>query len=123
MGIARLLHVGLGQRGYHVGEIENYRDSGWNLSCSMGEAKMEVALARFVDGSQWLLQIAPAYLPGIIGRLLGKKQSADPSNLFALAQDIHELLRTQGQFFAFEWYWDGYPEDDASTPQPVQTTS
>lgn len=117
--IARMLKVGLTARGWEVSNPDNWRDSGWSITCRRGVSNLQVVLARTVGSSEWLVQIAPTLVPGMLGRLFGRHTSAPTAFVFALAQDIHSILLEEGGFRDFKWCWDGYPEEETSTPQPV----
>jgi hypothetical protein len=75
--------------------------------------------ASFRLGSEWFLQIAPSYVPRLIGWLLKKHASASPEAIQALAHDAFSVLSERGRFGGFMWCWDGYPEEENSTPEPV----
>jgi hypothetical protein len=119
LSIAKLLRSGLSQCGWAVTDLDNWRDGGWSIICEMSGAKLDVVVAKLVGEPEWMLQIAPSYSPGVIGRLLLKKSdSASPVAILVLAKDVHKILANQGGFTDFKWCWGGYPEEDTSTPTP-----
>jgi hypothetical protein len=117
--IARLVKAGLGQRGWEVSEIDAWRDGGWCMTCCRRESKLELVVAKMAAESRWFLQIAPSYVPGLLGWLLSKSASATAEAIFALAHDTFSVLSEHGGFFGFMWCWDGYPEEGNATPEPV----
>jgi hypothetical protein len=118
--IARLLKIGLAGRGWDSSEIENWRDSGWSISCKRDASMLEVSLAQLTDNRHWMLQIAPAAVPGVIGRLFGRSPSAQPTAVLDLALQVHAVLTELGQFCGFNWCWDDYPDEHNSTSEPSQ---
>jgi hypothetical protein len=68
---------------------------------------------------EWFLQIAPSYVPGLIGWLSRKCPSAPPDAIQALAQDAFSVLTEKGRFEGFMWRWDEFPDQGNSTPEPV----
>lgn len=105
--VARQLAAGLAARGWQVGAIEAWRDSGWELACARGATKL-VMLLTAGGGEDGSGQIAPADVPGLIGRLRGRRASAAPADVLALATDVHALLAAAG-FTDLGWVWDDYP--------------
>jgi hypothetical protein len=117
--IARLLKAELATRGWEVSDIDNWRDSGWCMTCCRPPSKLVLVIAKSAVGSEWFLQIAPSCVPGLVGWLLSKPASATPDAVQALAQDAFAILSQDGRFGGFLWRWDGYPEEGNSTPAPV----
>jgi hypothetical protein len=117
--IARRLSEGLANRGWVASEIDNWRDSGWSIRCGRGASTLELTVAKGAEDDEWFLQIAPAYVPGIIGRLRNKPASATPDDIHALAMDTHDTLTASGRFGGFMWQWDGPPDATTSTPTPT----
>lgn len=104
-------------KGWVTEEMDNWRDSGWSMVCRRGTAALEVVFAQVADG-EWLLQISPQRVPGLIGRWLGCKPSAEPANVHKLAQAIHHALSTLQYLGEPQWRWDGSPDEAHSTPEP-----
>jgi hypothetical protein len=117
--IARLLKDALAGRGWDVSDIANWRDGGWCITCSRPASKLELVVAEMGEGSEWFLQIAPTYVPGLVGWLMSKPASASPEAILALAQDAFAALSANERFRDFLWCWDGYPEEGNATPEPV----
>jgi hypothetical protein len=117
--IARLVKAGLAKRGWDVSEIDNWRDVGWCATCFNRGSKLDLVIAKKAVGSEWCLQVAPSYVPGLLGRLLSKRASALPEATLALARDVFSVLVDSGRFWGFMWCWDGYPAEGNSTSEPV----
>jgi hypothetical protein len=117
--IARLLRTGLAQCGWETSDIDIWRDGGWIFSCIREESKLDVVLVKIALEREWVACVAPTHSHLLLGWLFGMKASAPPEVVFALATDVHSILSRQGSFADFKWCWDGFPEDGASTPEPV----
>jgi hypothetical protein len=117
--IARLLQDALAKRGWQVSDIDIWRDSGWSITCSRPASKLELVIAQMAVGEEWLLQIAPSYVPGLFGWLFGKPASALPDDIQAVAKDAFTALSDCGRFGRFTWCWDGFPDETNSTPGPA----
>lgn len=116
--IARLLKVSLSKRGWEVSDFDHWRDGGWSMTCCRPASKLELVIAKMAVGDEWFLQIAPGYVPGLVGWLMSKPASAPPVAIQALAQDAFTVLSESGCFGAFMWCWDGPPDERNSTPMP-----
>jgi hypothetical protein len=117
--IVKLLRDALAKRDWEVSDIDNWRDAGWSITCCRSAAKLELVIAKMVKGDAWFLQIAPSYVPGLVGWFLRTPASAPPDAVQALAQDAFLILSENGRFRNFLWCWDGPPEPGNSTPEPV----
>jgi hypothetical protein len=117
--IARLLQLALADRGWKASEMDNWRDCGWILHCSSPNADLQVVLGKDVEGSEWFLQVSPAYVPGLIGRLLGKKASGSSADILALSKTVQAILSAQPGFTEFRWCWDGDPAINPHTSEPT----
>jgi hypothetical protein len=115
--IARLLRDAVAKRGWEVSEFDNWRDSGWSITCCRPASKLELVIAKM--GEEWFLQIAPSYVPGLLGWLFSKPASAPPDAIQALAVDAFAVLSETGRFGKFTWCWDGPPDEANSTPEPA----
>lgn len=120
VSIARLLTKDLKSAGWEVSEFDNWRDCGWSLDCTRGNAQLRVVLAETGE-SAWMLQIAPLRMPGLVERLFGfgRRPSATASDILALAQAVHGILTQQSRFSDWKWRWDGPPSAKHSTPKPT----
>jgi len=113
--LALELQAELQSRGWIVGEPDTWRDAGWVLPCRRGSGELQL-IVLCTDEVSRFLQIAPSYIPGIVGRLRGRAPSATPADTYELAKHAHEILRSNG-FSAFAWEWDGLPGEN-SAPEP-----
>jgi hypothetical protein len=116
--LARALEAELGKAGWKTAEFDNWRDCGWSIPCSRGLVSIEIVLSQWEQA--WMLQVAPAESPGLLGGLFGKKASASPSDVLQLARDVHRFLSTEGHFSNIGWRWDGFPDKSNATPEPLE---
>jgi hypothetical protein len=117
--IVQLLSAELPPRGWIAHPWDIWRDSGWLLPCRTGERELDLTLASIGPEDEWMLQIAPTRLPGLLGRALGRLPSATPMDCNRLALDVHAVLAGAGGFTRFWWRWDGFPDEASSTPEPM----
>jgi hypothetical protein len=117
--IAKLLQAGLEKLGWHTFDIDVWRGNGWSIPCSRNDAKLDVVFVKTMREREWMLQVSPWYRPLFIGWLLRRKASASPSHVLYLANDIHAVLQQQGCFSGFQWCWDGFPDGDTASPEPI----
>lgn len=103
--------------GWECVDPELWGSSGWSLVASCDREEVEVAMTSVGDGKQFL-QIAPHRTPAVLGRLMGKKPSATPESVFAVADVAHRHLTGAG-FDTQLWRWDGYPDDESGTTSPA----
>lgn len=115
--IARLLADNLRPRGWTFGEIENWRDCIWLLSCARGEESLEIAVAMDSRPDTWVLQIAAARYPIFFLRWFGAVPSASVDAIFQLSCEVHAILASSG-FADFRWIWDGPPQMHQATSAP-----
>jgi hypothetical protein len=116
--IARLLRSELSEKGWHASELDNWRDCGWVFVCGGKDAELELVLAKMAIGSDWMLQISPRYCPGLLGWILGKKPSAQPADVYAIARDLQGIISGLDGYRHIQWCWDGVPNDNNSTNEP-----
>ena len=115
--LARLLRDGLRQAGIMASEPDNWRDSGWSLEVRMESAVQEVVVARARPG-EWLIQVAPQPLAGLIQRLFGPAEHPAAATTLQLARAIHQILSADRRVSRLRWRWDGPPRDE-DPDQPV----
>jgi hypothetical protein len=119
ISIARLLESKLEKMEWETQEIDNWRDCGWFFQCKKEKANLEIALAGN-DKNEWMLQIKPAYLPGIIGKLFGKVPSAGSNECYVLAKQVSKILIEESNYSNFKWCRNGFPDKNKSTPEPIE---
>ena len=115
--LMRRLSAGLTRSGWSTDAMDNWRDCGWSLMCRRNTSEFEVLLGQ-VETGEWLLQVSPYRVPGIIGTFLGRKPSAIPSEVHALAVAAHRVLASVSPIENPRWCWDGLPDEQESTPEP-----
>jgi hypothetical protein len=115
--LMRRLSAELTAAGWHSDEMENWRDSGWSVVCRRSSSELAVVLI-WVRRGYWLLQVKANHAPGIIGKLVGAKASAGPSDVYELALAVHRALSALQYLGSPQWRWDGFPDDTHSTPEP-----
>jgi hypothetical protein len=114
--IARLLREGVKQNGWAPDELDNWRDVGWSIRCQRASCELQVAFSA-CGTEQWMLQVAPNSIPGLLRRVLGRQPSANANDCLALAVVVHETLSRAG-YSEFRWEWDG-PPTNASSSRPT----
>lgn len=88
------------------------------LPVSTGSERLAIYLA-ITEPGEWMLQIAPAYLPGAMAKLFGRQASATSESCYELARAVNGFL-SRNKAETIGWCWDGFPEPDhPSEPQPV----
>ena len=118
--IARRLESELNGLGWTTKPINNWRDCGWSVACSKDGEEMQIALTR-IKHAEWMLQVAPMSVPGIIGRLLGRVPSATPIRVLELAGSVQKVLSEESEYRDFKWCWDGFPQEGTPVPEPPQS--
>jgi hypothetical protein len=119
IAIAGLMRACLADRGWEASEIEDWRDGGWTFSCAQGQSRLDVILVKTALEREWFVCIVPTRSHLLLGWLFGLKASASPEAVLALSVDVQSILAKRGRFSEFKWCWDGFPEDDTATPEPV----
>jgi len=115
--LMRRLSAELTTSGWGVGELDNWRDSGWFVVCRRGLSELTVVLS-WVDRGYWMLQVRPRRRPALIGRLVGGRPSATPADVHELALAVHYALSTLQYLGSPHWRWDGFPDEKHSKPEP-----
>ena len=107
--------------GWSVAEPQGWRDVGWSLVGTRAATSVSIYLAHLGPGEEWLLQLAPTLLPGLIARLRGQQRSASSAHLLEIARQVHAALAPLPRVSAMRWRWDGIPDEKGSlepTPAP-----
>ncbi|HVA51229.1 MAG TPA: hypothetical protein VNH11_33110 [Pirellulales bacterium] len=115
--LIRRLSTDIASSGWVVDEFDNWRDCGWSVICRRGTSVLDVSVAQ-IQTNEWMLQVNAHRIPGFLGRLFGAEQSATPADVYDLAIDIHRALASAEWLGRPLWRWDGFPEEDHSTPEP-----
>lgn len=115
--LIRQLSAELAAAGMSTDEWDNWRDCGWSVDCRRGSSELEVVVSQIEEG-EWMLQVCPRRLPGLIGRLFGSKPSASATEVYDLALAVHRALAAIGYLGRPQWCWDGFPDENNSTPEP-----
>ena len=118
--LARLLERNLAVVGWRTGEFDNWRDCGWSVVCWKKECELEVIVCPLPDEDVWVLQVTPRRVAGAIARLFGRRSSATPADVLALAKDAHRALKESQQLEGPRWCWDAAPGSQDSTDEPEQ---
>lgn len=115
--LMRRLSAELAAAGWTTDEMDNWRDCGWSTVCRRGEGVLEVAVSQ-VEDREWMLQISPRTVPGLVARLFGGKPSASANEVYRLAQAVQRALSTLQYLGNPRWRWDGFPDEQHSTSEP-----
>lgn len=117
--LAKLLKAELGKRSWKAGEIENSRDSGWEIGCLKAESKISISFAR-MEQNLWFLQIEPTKIPGLLSRVLFKKtNSCTPQEVYKLALEVDQIVKSYQGISGFLWQWDAPPDEKTSGANPL----
>lgn len=109
---ARRIADGLASRGWSIGEIEDWRDSGFLIPLVHENAHIDIVASKYHDGDRrWILQIAPARYPGWIRRFFGSAMVATSSQIQEVATHTHAIL-VDGNCSDFLWCWDDLADSD-----------
>ncbi len=118
--LARKLRAEIDPHGWEPGEIELGRGSGFSIPFRRGEERIEVAVAAVEERAEtWMVQIAPARLPGPIARALGRAPSATPKDVLELARAAHAVLKADARFACVRWRWGAVDDEGSATREPA----
>ncbi len=121
-GIARSIEATLRQQGVAVDPIDDWRDAGWVVGHGQGAEALDIALAA-TGPQEWMLQVGPRNVPGLIATLLGRRPPDRSSAIHALAVAVDGALVNLGMT-GLAWRWDGPPKvGDSRVPPPVSSDS
>ena len=116
--IARLLHSELDSTSWSVGDLDDWRDSGFYLPVDRDGQSLQLVLTTFHgDDDRWILQLAPVRTPSMISRWLGGTPSATADAVYDLATCVQTILTDSG-FTDSRWCWDDLADHADCTPSP-----
>ncbi len=117
--MVRTLRAEIDAQGWLPGELERWRGRGWRLPFRRGKGELQLVVAAAgPQADAWTLQIAPARVPGPLGRALGRAASATPADCFELARAAHAVLASDERFAHLRWSWDGFADEASPRPEP-----
>lgn len=119
--IARRLVAGLKRQGLSPGEIENWRDVGWEIPCAVGSAPTYLFFSFMGRGPrQWLLCCTSRRrIRDAVAELCGRQTHQRERR--RLAQAVHSVLVEDKRFSEVRWYSGPkftFKEGDAWSPKP-----
>jgi hypothetical protein len=82
-----------------------------------GEALQIIITSYHGKTDCWILQIAPARLPGFLRRWFGAVPSASPDCVYQTAIETQRVLNENG-FTDFRWCWDDLADGDHCGTEP-----
>jgi len=116
--ITDCLAVQFNREGWHIGEIDCWRDAGYFFSMERGGDALQIIVTAYYEKTDcWILQIAPSRMPGFIRRWLGAVPSASPDCVFRAAIETQRILSENG-FTNFRWCWDDLADGDHCDDEP-----
>ena len=116
--ITDCLAVQFNREGWHIGEIDCWRDAGYFFSMERGGDALQIIVTAYYGKTDcWILQIAPSRMPGFIRRWLGAVPSASPDCVFRAAIETQRILSENG-FTNFRWCWDDLADGDHCDDEP-----
>lgn len=119
--LSRALREILNDAGWLVADAQNWRDVGWSLAAKKNGVDVEVVLVSAAPEG-WMMQIAPARVPGFFGRLLGGSASATRDDCYEVARLVERALSAAGAR-ACRWRWNGQADRGNTTGTPTRFES
>lgn len=117
--LAKLLKAELGNRSWKVDEIENSRDSGWEIGCLKADSRISISFAK-MEENLWFLQIEPTRIPSLFSRMLFKKaNSCSPQEVYKLALEVDQIVKSYQGLSGFLWQWGAPPDEKTSGANPL----
>lgn len=115
--IIDLIAEDLRSQGYRPCTIDDWRDCGWAIAITVGEAKLEIRLASTSETGLWIAQVASISQPGMLARLFGAKWVDHSDEIMQIAKDLHQSLAA-ASYRDIRWCADSYPDDNENSPEP-----
>jgi hypothetical protein len=112
--LARKLQQSLPAVASAVNDFDNWRDSGWVVTCDVGGQRFEVYFAGIGTESApttWMLGVAPVGQPGSIRRLFGAKVAPYETQSKALTLHLHEFLLNDTHISNVRWAMNADPSE------------
>ncbi|QDT04851.1 hypothetical protein K227x_32480 [Rubripirellula lacrimiformis] len=118
VSISRFLAAGLSPQGWTIDAADCWRDAGFVLKIHRATTNMQIITTPYPDAdNRWILQIAPSFVPGVLGRMLGRTISASPEELHEVATESKRYLTDAG-FYNFRWCWDDFADSEECACDP-----
>ncbi len=112
VSISRLLAAGLSPQGWTIDGADCWRGSGFVLMIHRATTNLQIITTPYPDeDDRWILQIAPSFVPGVLGRIFGRTCSCTPDDLHEIATESKLLLADAG-FYDFLWCWDDLADSE-----------
>ena len=106
VSISRILAAGLLTQGWTIDDVDCWRDAATVLMIRRAATKLRIITSPYPDtGDRWILQIAPSFVPGALGRMFGRTCSCTSEDLHEFATYSKRLLTDAG-FYNFRWCLD-----------------
>jgi hypothetical protein len=110
--IVHCLASGFETIGWTIGASECWRDSGYVLTIHRDATNLQIITTPYHGtDDRWILQIAPSFVPGVLGRMLSRTSSASPEELYEVAVESKGFLADAG-FYNFRWCWDDFADSE-----------
>lgn len=109
-----------------VEAFDNWRDCGWCIPCGIGGLRLWVRFARYLPGDAWQLFVEPVGLPGILGKLLGRRSPPHVAAVRQLALEVDRVLQNESRISVVAWALDPRRDavpDPAFLPWPEEATA
>ena len=116
--LARKLLQSLSSIASAVDDFDNWRDTGWVVTCEVDGKRFEVYFGGIESASApnaWMLAIAPLGRPGALRKLFGAKDSAYTAQSKLLAMHVHRILANDAHVSNLRWAMNSDPTDGKAT--------
>jgi hypothetical protein len=105
--------------GFATCDVENWRDCGWSIEVTAGDAHLQIALSP-VEEPLGRAQVTCASRRGILARLFGAKAVDRSAELYDLACAVHGSL-VDAACREIRWAIDAYPDEGESSSKPKRS--